>query len=1125
MSFKEYKKLKLSLINKEIEDYWEKNKIFEKIYLSRKKNSKFIIFEGPPSLNGSPGIHHVISGTIKDIFCRYQTLNGKNSYRKSGWDTHGLPIELIVEKKLNIKKEDIGKKISIKNYNEKCKNFVNKNLKKWKNLFNKLGFFIDKKNYYITYSSKYMESLWWILEILYKKKSLYKDYIVTPYSPSAGTGLSFNELNFPECYKNITDLSITVQFELKKKSFKKNLNKIKEKIYFLSWTTTPWTIPSNTALAVCKNLIYVLIKTYNPYNLKLIYVIISEESIKNIFYKKKYFKVKNEKKENFLIKDKKIPYTIILLFKGKYLIGCEYKPILKWVFPINKNKNDFKIVDSEFVNPKEGTGIIHISPTFGIEDFILSKKNKISLMLVKHKKKITPIVDKNGKYIDILPSPFSGKYIKKEFDLEQNFDVDKEISILLKKENKIFDIKKYNHSYPHCWRTAKPIIYYPINSWIIKTKKFKKDIISLNNKINWIPNFKGKKFFYWIKNIKNWNLSRSRYWGTPIPFWKSKKNEKIFINSIEMLINEINKSIKAGFMKKNPFKNFVIGDMSNENYKKIDLHRHILDDIILCSNSGEKMIRENDVIDVWFESGAMPYASLHYPFENNKNIKNFFTSDFISEGIDQTRGWFYTLHIISSILFKKISYKNVLPIGLILDKQGKKMSKTKGNIIDPFKIIEEYGSDVIRWYMVSNSNPWENIKFNIEDFKKIQKFFGTLHNVYIFFSTYANIDKFIYLEKDILKINELDKWILSELNLLIKNSKKYYEEYNITKIVKKIENFVINKLSNWYIRLSRRIFWKSKYNEEKISAYQTLYKCLITITKISSPIAPFYMEKLYLDLSNPINTKNKFDSVHLSFYPRYNNSLINENLNKKFSLIRKLTSMILSIRKKEKIKVRKPLKKAFILINSNNKKNIDFYSLNLLKKEVNIKNIYLLKKEEYDKLEITVKNIKPNYKILGPKFTYYIKDIEKILRKFTQEEIKKIEKKGYYNFFLEKKKITIFLNEVIIENKNIKNWSVKNYKEITVAIDINLDNNLIQEGFIRDFIRKIQFLRKKERLHITERIILYIYSSNKIEYIIKNNKKLIFKELLVKQIFFKKKLNYKKIKIDNNKIGIFIKKI
>ncbi len=1120
--FKEHKSLDLRKITTEIYKYWEKKNIYNEVqkkfeeFLLKKKYKTdssflFVLYEGPPSLNGSPGIHHILARTIKDIFCRYNTLKGMKVFRKSGWDTHGLPIELNVEKKIGITKNDIGKKISVEKYNNICKDLVKSSMKEWILFTKKMGYWIDEKKFFITYSTKYIESVWWLIKNLYNKNLIYKGYTIQPYSPAAGTGLSYHELNIPGAYKKVEQLSPFVKFKSIKNTLPKKFQNILGNIYFIVWTTTPWTLPSNTALAIENDANYVLIRIYNYTFSKEENFIISENSINNIFSIDKYYKVVKSSDINLENKiNNKHPYLLIFKFKGKDILNSKYEQLLSWYKPIPNNNNSFTIFSGDFVNSKDGTGIVHISPTFGVEDFMLSNKYNIPSILINKKNILCPLVDFHGKFDDSLPYNFGGKYIKKEFDTKKkqnDFLVDKEIILLLENINRIFKTEKYKHFYPHCWRTEKPIIYYPLNSWFMKTEKIKNKMILLNNKIKWhtYSTSENNRFNSWINNIKDWNLSRSRFWGTPLPIWRTLKgDEEIVIGSLKELFIEIKQSIKYGFMKNNNlFKDFSLEDMSDYNYKKIDLHMHNLDKIILVSPIGGKpMFRESDVIDVWFDSGSMPYAQFHYPFENKNYIdKNIlFPSDFISEGIDQTRGWFFTLHAISCSLFNSISYKNVIPTGLILDINGHKMSKSKGNSINPFDLINNYGPDAIRWYIILNSNPYDNLKFDINGIKIVtKKFFRTLYNIYSFFVLYANIDGFLYKEKDnINNYTNLDFWIISELNILIKKSDKYYYNYNPTKVARLVNVFVLNKLSNWYVRLCRRRFWKTEYTKNKIAAYQVLYTCLISIIKIISPIIPFLSEKFFLDLNN-ITNKEHCKSVHLSSYPKYKKCFINKKLQYIMSFVQSIVTMILSMRRKNNIKIRQPLQEAMILIPKN--KEIRDYLKKFTKiilKETNIKKITF--PNSYEKLELS-KNVKPNYKYIGPKFGNNVKKVCELINKLTQDDIKNIEKK--HKIYLDGKYL-ISIKDLKITTKFVKEWEVSFNDNFTIALNLKITNFLKEEGIVREFIRNVQILRKKYKLNVSEKIFLYINTIKELESILKKNKNFICKETLSINIISRK---------------------
>ncbi|WP_185852027.1 isoleucine--tRNA ligase [Blattabacterium cuenoti] len=1124
-TFREYKELNIRNINIEISQYWKKHKIFQNNsnFHNKKKTLSYILYEGPPSLNGNPGIHHILARTIKDIFCRYYTLKGKNVFRKAGWDAHGLPVELNVEKYMKITKNDIGKKMSVKEYNNLCKNFVNISLNKWKLFTEKMGYSIDLDNSFITYNTKYIESVWWGIKKLYNQNLIYKGFMIQPYSPAAGTGLSYHELNMPGTYKEVKQLSPFLKFKAIKNTLPKKFKNILGDIYFISWTTAPWTIPSNTALAFGYNINYVLVKTYNTYTFLKENIVFSEKSINKILLSNQFYSVSSNIEldaynNNGREKNHKIPYLVIEKFKGKELIFSKYEQLLPWFKPYYNEKNAFQIITGDFVHDDEGTGIVHISPTFGMDDFMIAKKYNIPPMLVLNEENIpVPLVDFQGKFIKSFPHGFSEKYVKNEFNTKKNnfFSVDQEIIFFLEKEEKIFRTEKHVHLYPHCWRTEKPILYYLLNSWFIKTTEIKDKMINLNQKIQWYPDFTGKKRFdSWLRNIKDWNFSRSRYWGTPLPIWRTEKgDEEIVIGSIKELFLEIQKSIKYGFMSHNVFKAFILDDMSDNNYDKIDLHKHILDEIILVSSKGKPMKRESDLIDVWFDSGAMSYAQFHYPFENKEYIdKNFlFPADFISEGIDQTRGWFFTLHTISSLLFDSIAYKNVVSTGLVLDQYGRKMSKSKGNTINPFNLIDNYGPDAIRWYIICNSEPWDNLKFNEDEIHTIMnKFFGTLYNVYSFFVLYANIDGFSYKEKECLNsYTKLDFWIISELNTLIQKTDNYYANYNPTKAARLIYSFVLDKLSNWYVRLCRRRFWKEEYTKNKVSAYQILYRCLIVVSKLISPIAPFFSEKLYVDL-NSVTKKETFKSIHLTNFPSYNFNLINQELENGMLWIQKIITMVFSIRKKNKIKIRQPLQKLLILVSD---KKMYFqlqqsFASEIIFREANVKQIEF--PSSYKNLEF-IKHIKPNYQSLGPKFGKKIQEISEIIKKFSQEKIREIEKNRKCIFFLKKEKIFLSLEDVKISTEYIKGWSVLFDSKFTIALDLRITDILLEEGFVRELIRHIQKLRKNRKYNVVEKIFVYIRIidnhkfQDKVQTILQKNKDFICIETLAIDIFLQKK--------------------
>ena len=1093
--FKEYKQLSLSNIHKEVLDNWRKSDVFTQSIESRKGNPTFTFYEGPPSANGMPGIHHVISRTIKDLFCRYKTLKGFQVNRKAGWDTHGLPIELSVEKELGITKEDIGSKISVEDYNKACRTNVMKYKGKWEDITEQIGYWVNMKTPYVTYDNKYIESVWWLLGQMHQKGLLYKGHTIQPFSPKAGTGLSTHELNQPGCYRDVKDTSAVAQFKVVKNADSEFLFKTTSNdIYLLAWTTTPWTLPSNTALAVGQKIEYLLVETVNQYTGKLIAVVIA----KNLAHK--YFKAENLELqfEDYEIGNKNLPFKIISEFKGKQLQNIRYEQLLPYAQP--EDGDGFKVLLGDFVTTEDGTGIVHLAPSFGADDNRVAKQNGIGSLT---------LVNKQGKFVDEV-TDFAGMYVKDEYYTEgeekPKLSVDVQIVIKLKSENLCFQSEKYEHSYPHCWRTDKPILYYPLDSWFIKTTDYKKRMMELNNTINWKPKSTGEgRFGKWLENLVDWNLSRSRFWGIPIPIWRTEDGKtEICISSIEQLKNEIEKSIKAGMMKSSPLANFKVGDMSEENYTTFDLHRPYVDDIILVSKDGAPMKRELDLIDVWFDSGAMPYAQLHYPFENKDIFEQNYPADFIAEGVDQTRGWFFTLHAISTMLFDSIAYKNVISNGLVLDKSGNKMSKRLGNAVDPFSTIDKYGADATRWYMISNAQPWDNLKFDDEGIVEAQrKFFGTLYNTYSFFALYANIDNFNYSE-DTIPLNkrvELDRWILSELNTLIKKVEANYEDYEPTAVARLIQDFVIDKLSNWHVRLSRRRFWKGEYNTDKIAAYQTLYECLETIAIIAAPIAPFFMDRLFQDL-NGISKKHAVPSVHLANFPIANSSAINTDLERRMGLAQNVTSLALSLRKKDGLRVRQPLQKIMIpILDDKTKTDIESVSA-IIKSELNVKEIEFLREDS----AVLKKQIKPNFKTLGPKFGQEMKLIASKIGQFSVNDIKEIEQKNSYHI---SDGITIELVDVEISSADIPGFSVATNNGITVALDITLSEELKEEGLAREFINRVQSLRKDKGFEVTDKVAIWVEKNDLITSAIKNNFTYICEETLAEQ------LNYEETIISN----------
>jgi isoleucyl-tRNA synthetase len=1104
--FPEYKGLNLPNVADEILSYWEANNIFDKSVTSREGAKPFVFFEGPPSANGLPGVHHVLARAIKDIFPRYKTMKGFQVKRKAGWDTHGLPIELGVEKELGITKEDIGKTISVEDYNAACRKAVMRYTDIWNNLTQKMGYWVDMDDPYITYEPKYMESVWWLLKEIYTKKLMYKGYTIQPYSPKAGTGLSSHELNQPGTYQDVTDTTIVAQFKANEASLPDFLQN-EGIIHFLAWTTTPWTLPSNTALTVGPKIDYVLVETYNQYTFEPSNVVLAKPLLGKQFAGK--FKAVEEKSEllNYKSGDKTIPYYVVKEFKGIDLVGITYEQLMPYTLPNDNPEDAFRIISGDFVTTEDGTGIVHTAPTFGADDSLVAKQAtpEIPPMLVKDENdNLVPLVDLQGRFRPEL-NELAGKYVKNEYypdgeAPERSIDV--EIAIKLKEENKAFKVEKYKHSYPNCWRTDKPILYYPLDSWFIKITDVKDRMHDLNKTINWKPKSTGEgRFGNWLANANDWNLSRSRYWGIPLPIWRTEDGkEELCIGSVEELKAEMKRAVDAGVLKVDIFEDFEVGNYSEENYAKIDLHKNIVDEIVLVSPSGQPMKRESDLIDVWFDSGSMPYAQWHYPFENKEKIdgNKSFPADFIAEGVDQTRGWFYTLHAIGTMVFDSVAYKNVVSNGLVLDKNGQKMSKRLGNATDPFETLDTYGADATRWYMIANANPWDNLKFDLDGIEEVKrKFFGTLYNTYSFFQLYTNLDKFNYSEADI-PLNErpeLDRWILSELHTLIQKVDDYYAEYEPTKAARAISNFTQDYLSNWYVRLSRRRFWKGDYQQDKISAYQTLYTCMLTIAKLGAPIAPFFMDKLYLDLTKTTQTE-QFESVHLADFPKFDAAYIDKSLERKMENAQTISSLVLSLRAKEKIKVRQPLQKIMIPIDNEQQKEEILAVANLIKHEVNIKDIELLS----DASDILVKQIKPNFKALGPKFGKDMKLIASEISRFSSEDIKNIEQNGNIEIKLNEKSIILGVEDVEITSQDIEGWLVANEGALTVALDITISEELREEGIARELVNRIQNLRKDSGFEVTDRIHVKLQENDEVCKAVHSNLEYIKAETLTDKL-------------------------
>ena len=1105
--FAEYKGLDLPKVADEVLDFWKQNQVFEKSVTSREDGEPFVFFEGPPSANGLPGIHHVMARAIKDIFCRYKTQKGYQVKRKAGWDTHGLPIELGVEKELGITKEDIGKKITVEEYNAACKKAVMRYTDVWNNMTERVGYWVDMSDPYVTYEPKYMETVWWLLKNIYDQDLLYKGYTIQPYSPKAGTGLSSHELNQPGTYQDVTDTTVVAQFKAINDTLPEPLKKY-ENLHFLAWTTTPWTLPSNTALTVGPKIEYSVVKTFNQYTFEPVEVVLATALIG------KQFSGKFEQVEDQAGLDayeagaKKVPYFVVETMMGADLVESRYEQLLQYALPNDNPENAFRVISGDFVTTEDGTGIVHTAPTFGADDAKVAKEAtpEVPPMLVKDENdNLVPLVDLQGRFRPEL-GELGGKYVKNEYYTDGDApdkSVDVELAIILKTDNKAFKVEKYVHSYPNCWRTDKPILYYPLDSWFIKATAFKDRMFELNQQINWKPKATGEgRFGNWLSNANDWNLSRSRFWGIPLPIWRTEdgKEERI-IGSIAELKEAMAEAVEAGLMEADLFADFVVGDMSNANYDKVDLHKNIVDQITLVSPSGKPMKRESDLIDVWFDSGSMPYAQWHYPFENKEMVEQTWRkADFIAEGVDQTRGWFYTLHAIATMTFDDIAYKNVVSNGLVLDKNGQKMSKRLGNATDPFETLDKYGPDATRWYMIQNANPWDNLKFDIDGIGEVRnKFFGTLYNTYSFFSLYANLDGFTYDEPEVpvAERPEIDRWILSELNTLIKVVDAAYADYEPTKAARAISNFVQENLSNWYVRLCRRRFWKGSYGPDKVSAYQTLYTCLHRVAQLSAAIAPFYMDRLYRDL-NGVCTLENAESVHLSDFPVADESLIDSALEHRMQKAQTISSLVLSLRKKEQIKVRQPLQRIMIpVLDAADKQEIELIA-DLVKSEVNVKEIELLD----DASGILVKQIKPNFKVLGPRFGKDMKLVAAAVSQFSQEEIATIEREGEISVVINEKNTILGLPDVEISSQDIEGWLVANSGPLTVALDVSITPELKNEGIARELVNRIQNVRKDSGFEVTDQVVVTIQSAPELEKAVAANLDYIKMETLTASLEF-----------------------
>ncbi len=1103
--FLEYKGLNLPNVADSLLEKWDREKTFEESVNARSESNSYVFYEGPPSANGMPGIHHVMGRTIKDIFCRYKTLKGFRVERKAGWDTHGLPVELGVEKELGITKEDIGKKISVEEYNQACRKAVMKYTGVWNDLTRKMGYWVDMSDPYITYDNKYMESVWWLLGELYNKDLLYKGYTIQPYSPAAGTGLSTHELNQPGTYKNVKDTSATVLFKLKEagQNLLADLTGNSALTYHMvAWTTTPWTLPSNTALAVNPKIDYLVIDSFNQYTGARMGHVVAADLLSKQFSGKFAEAEDPSEMDGYAHGDKKIPYRIIGKTTGKNLTGLFYEQLLPYTLPMEDVDKAFQVIPGDFVTTEDGTGIVHIAPTFGADDAKAAKEAGVPPMLIDDGQgNPVPLVDLQGRFVKAMGDELGGKYVKNEYYAEgeaPDKSVDVLISINLKEENKAFRIEKYEHSYPHCWRTDKPVLYYPLDSWFVKSTAKKDRLIELNKTINWKPESTGTgRFGNWLENLNDWNLSRSRFWGIPIPIWRTEDGtEERCITSAEELKQACAEAVAAGMMDANPMEAFKPGDMSEENYQTFDLHKNHVDKITLVSPSGKPMKREADLIDVWFDSGSMPYAQWHYPFENKEKVDNgtAYPADFIAEGVDQTRGWFFTLHAISTMVFDQVAYKAVVSNGLVLDKDGQKMSKRLGNAVDPFETLATFGPDATRWYMISNAQPWDNLRFDTNGITEVQrKFFGTLYNTYAFFALYANVDGFKYEEADIALADrpELDRWVLSRLNSLIAEVDEAYEQFEPTRAARLIQDFVTEELSNWYVRLCRRRFWKGDYGQDKLSAYQTLYQCLEAVAIMSSPIAPFYMDQLYSDLDSVTGRGGK-KSVHLADMPKSNTSCIDTDLEQKMNLAQRATSLVLGLRKQEKIRVRQPLQKIMVpAIDADFERQMKEVS-QLILNEVNVKELTFMDEDN----NMLVKQIKPDFKKLGPRFGKQMKAVAGAIQAMDQDGIAELERSGTFGLNIDGESVEITSEDVVISTQDIPGWLVSSDGEITLALDIEISDELRQEGLARELVNRIQNLRKDSGLEVTDRIAVKVEKHQFLDRAIENNLDYICAETL-----------------------------